>query len=329
MTAHAPGLELPASAVPPALLRGAERFVFAAQDARRLAALRIGLFGLLALRLATNGDYAQVADQPRAFFDPVSLFEPLPGMPPSELTAIVQVAGVLLAVVAAAGLAPRLTFPAAYACALFLNLMLNATGKIIHNDVVLMLCLLALVASPRAASRVWALRLRGRSGPMAVASSRGAAYGWPIRTAMIVIALAYLLVGLQKLRYSGLGWITSDNLRWVLYASSDAQPEPNQLALFVADRAWLAHLVAAITVATEIGFISCLRWARLRWLFVPAAVGLHLGIGLTMRLDYSAQALTVIIVFVNWVVVAEWISGRELWVMPVCRPGPASARRGR
>jgi ABC-type dipeptide/oligopeptide/nickel transport system permease subunit len=40
---------------------------------------------------------------------------------------------------------------------------------------------------------------------------------------------------------------------------------------------------------------------------VPGVVGLHLGIGLTMGLDYSAQALAVIIVFVNWIVVVESI----------------------
>jgi hypothetical protein len=122
---------------------------------------------------------------------------------------------------------------------------------------------------------------------------------------MVVVALAYLFVGLQKLRYSGLDWIATDNLRWVLYGSSDAQADPNELALFVADRAWLAHLLAAGTMAVEIGFILCLPFAKLRWLFVPGAVGLHLGIMLAMGLDYSAQALTVIIVFVNWIAVAE------------------------
>ena len=117
---------------------------------------------------------------------------------------------------------------------------------------------------------------------------------------MIVIALAYLLVGLQKLRYSGIDWATSDNLRWILYASSDTQGAPNHLALFVADRAWLAHLLAAGTLVLEIGFPLCLFFPRLRWLFVPGVVAMHLGIGLAMHLDYSAQALSVIIVFVNW-----------------------------
>ncbi|MDQ5833598.1 MAG: hypothetical protein M3550_11165 [Actinomycetota bacterium] len=302
-------------------LRAVERFVFAPEDARRLAALRIGLFGLLAVRLASS-DAGSVAGQPQALFDPVSVFEVLPEMPSVGLTAAVQAVGVAAALVAAAGLWPRASFPVAFAAALFLNLMLNATGKIIHNEVVLMLCLLPLLATPRAASRAWALELpgRARAGARMRSAQRGQlvgeAYGWPIRTAMVVIALAYMFVGLQKLRFSGLDWVTTENLRWVLYASSDAQAEPNGVALFVADRALLAHLLAAATIAVELGFVLCLPFARLRWLLVPAAVGLHLGIWLGMELDYSAQALAVIIVFVNWVVVAEsmraWADRRRL-----------------
>jgi hypothetical protein len=290
-----------------------ERFVFAPEDARRLAALRIGLFGLLAMRLAVN-DYGRVAGQPRALFDPISVFELLPSMPSTELTSVVQAIGIAAGLLAAAGIWPRASFPAAFASALFLGLMLNAAGKVIHNDVVLMLCLLPLLATPRTASRAWALRLSGGDREARAAQSRltGPAYGWPIRTAMIVVALAYLLVGFQKLRYSGLDWITTDNLRWVLYASSDVQSDPNQLALFVADRAWLAHLLAAATIAIELGFVLCLPFARLRWLFVPGVVGLHLGIGLTMGLDYSAQALAVVIVFVNWIVVVESIRATVL-----------------
>ena len=138
----------------------------------------------------------------------------------------------------------------------------------------------------------------------------GVAYGWPIRTAMIVVGLAYLFVGLQKLRYSGLGWATTDNLRYVLWSSSDSQAEPNAIALFVADRDWLVHLFAASTLVVEVGFILCLPFARLRWLLVPAVVGLHLGIWLAMGLDYVPQALAVVIIFVDWAVLADRLRRR-------------------
>ena len=75
---------------------------------------------------------------------------------------------------------------------------------------------------------------------------------------MVIVGLAYLFVGLQKLRYSGSTGSRADNLRYVLWASSDAQAEPNALALFVADHDWLAHLFAATTIVVEVGFILCL-----------------------------------------------------------------------
>lgn len=291
-----------------------ERWFFVRGDARRLAAVRIGLFSLLAWRLATN-DYAAVAGQPAALFDPVSLLKLLSAMPSHDVALAVQVVGVLAALCAAAGLVPRASFPLALGCSIFLNLMLNATGKIIHNDVVLTLCLLPLVASPRAASRSWKLAL-----PVGLRRRRhdveaplwGEAYGWPLRTAMVVIALSYFLVGMQKLRYSGIEWVASDNLRWVLFASSDAHADPNEIALFVAGHAWLAHLLAAGTIALEVGFPLCLLLPRLRLVFVPGVISLHLGIYLAMGLDYSAQALSVLIVFVDWPLALAWLGSRQL-----------------
>ena len=53
---------------------------------------------------------------------------------------------------------------------------------------------------------------------------------------MVVVAGAYFFSGLAKLLHAGPAWVASGNLRWVLYASSDSQPEPNPFALFVADR---------------------------------------------------------------------------------------------
>ena len=260
-------------------MRTLERFLFAAEDARRLAALRIGLCALLAWRLAI-GDYTFVADQPEPLFQPVSFMKLLPEMPGHDLTVALQIAGVVAALLAAAGLWTRASLPLAFACALVLNGMLNATGKIVHNDVLLLLCLVPLLARPaRRERRLVAAALR-RAASATGRRPRGEAYGWPVRTAMVVVALAYFFVGFQKLRFSGIDWITSDNLRWVLYASSDSQSEPNQLALFIADRAWMAHLLAAGTVFLEFFFPLALFWPRLRWLFVPGVVSLHLGIWL-------------------------------------------------
>lgn len=301
------------------LLRALDGWVFAAEDPRRLAAIRIGLFGLVALRLATNGDYSAVAGQPPELFDPVSLFHLLDSMPSQGLTTVLLVLGTVAALCAACGVVPRASFPAAFALALFLNLMLNSTGKIVHNDVVVVLCLIPLLLVPTAASRAWSVRLGRERREAPGLPGPGPAYGWPVRTAMIVIGLAYLFAGLQKLRFAGPDWFLSDNLRYVLWSSSDTQADPSRLALFVADRDAIAHFFATMTIVVEVGFILCLPFAKLRWFFVPSAVGLHLGIWVAMGLDYLPQAAAVIIVFVNWPCLIDRLRERGA-------PRPASAR---
>ena len=88
----------------------------------------------------------------------------------------------------------------------------------------------------------------------------------------VVAAGAYFFTGLAKLVFSGPAWVLSGNLRWVFYAASDARGMPNLVALFVADRPWLAHLVAMSTLVVELGFPVVLWKPRAAWFFVPGAV---------------------------------------------------------
>jgi hypothetical protein len=214
-------------------------------------------------------------------------------------TAGVIVAGYLgAAVLACVGLLTRFTLPVAWLAALPLVAMTSSLGKVVHNDVLLLLCLVPLL--PSRAGAAWSLDARQRPP-----ARTGTAFGWPVRTAMVVVAGAYFFSGLAKLLHAGPAWVASGNLRWVLYASSDAQPQPNPFALFVADRPLLAHLVAAATLAVELGFPLVLWRPRLAWLFVPAVLAMHAGIGLTMHLDYSAMAATVLVVLVDWPALAD------------------------
>ena len=296
---------------PRTALRRAEGWLFAPGDPRRLAAVRIGLCGLLAIRLA-RGAYAELATQPPALFRPISFLRLLERMPSPETVAVLQALALGAAVLACVGLLTRFTLPLAWLAALPLVAMTSSLGKVVHNDVLLLLCLVPLLPSP--AGTAWSLDARLRPHV-----ARGGAYGWPVRTAMVVVAGAYLFSGLGKLFHAGPAWVTSGNLRWVLYASSDTQPDANPFALFVADRPVLAHLIAAATLVVELGFPLVLWRPRLAWLFVPAVVAMHAGIGLAMHLDYSAMAATVLIVLVDWPAVADRLfpTGREHLPGPV------------
>ena len=290
-------------------MRRADAWVFAAEDARRLAAVRIGLCGLLALRLATT-DYGVAARQPE-LFQPRFYMDVFERMPSLDVATTVQACGLVAALLAAAGLALRATLPLALVCWLILQGMLNSIGRVIVGDAVLTLCLLVLLACGAAASEAWSIRaplrvfrkFRRETGPQPSIPPRGERYGWPIRTAMIVIALAYFFAGLQKWRYSGLPWVTSDNLRYILYGQS----HPDGLALFIADRPLLAHAFAAGSLLLETFFPLLLFVPKLRWLFIPSVIAMHVAIRIALGLDYSTQWLTALIVFVNWPVVVGWV----------------------
>jgi hypothetical protein len=297
-------------------MRRLEAWLFAPGDPRRLAVVRIGLCGLLAARLAT-GRYLELASQPAALFRPISFLRLLDRMPPPGLVLALQALAVAAAVLGAAGLWTRVVLPVAWAAALPLVAMTSSLGKVVHNDVLLLLCLAPLLPAPAGAA--WSLRPGGPKAPRPTGGppggppdppgrtppSPGVAYGWPVRTAMVVVAGAYFFSGLAKLLHTGPAWVTSGNLRWVLYASSDQQPAPNPYALFVADRPVLAHLLAAATLVVELGFPLMLWRPRLAWLFLPAAVAMHAGIWLAMHLNYSAMAATAVLVMVDWPAVAD------------------------
>ena len=249
--------------------------------------------------------YPELATQPPALFRPISFLRLLERMPSPEAVAVLQSFALAAAVLATVGLLTRVTLPLAWLAALPLVAMTSSLGKVVHNDVLLLLCLVPLL--PSRAGAAWSLdaRLRPVARP-------GAAFGWPVRTAMVVVAGSYFFSGLAKLLHAGPAWVASGNLRWVLYASSDSQPEPNRFALFVADRPVLAHLVAAATLAVELGFPLVLWRPWLAWLFVPAVVAMHAGIGLAMHLDYSAMAATVVVVMVDWPALADRLLPRPV-----------------
>jgi hypothetical protein len=278
----------------------AEAWLFVPGDPRRLAALRIGLGAVLALRLAT-GPYLELARQPAALSRPISFLRLLDAMPPPAVVAVVQVVATAAAVLAVAGIAARVTLPLAWAGALPLVAMTSSLGKVVHNDVLLLLSLVPLL--PARTADAWAPRARRRR--VGERAGRSVAYGWPVRGAMLVVAGAYFFTGLAKLLHAGPAWVTSGNLRWVLYASSDAQPVPNHAALFVADRPWLAHLVALATLALELGFPLVLLRPRAALVLVPCVLAMHAGIWVAMGLNYWPMAATVVLVMVDWAALAD------------------------
>jgi len=261
--------------------------MFPAETGRRLAWVRAGLAAVIGLRIAL-GPYPQLGGQPKALFLPVSFMRLLPAMPPTAVIVAVQIIGVTAVLAVVAGRAPRASFAVSWAALLFLAGLRTSVGKILHNDVLLLVASMPFLLAPRVEER----------------DGRSRACGWPFGAATAAIALAYFFSGFAKLRHSGIEWVTGDNLRYVLYASTlGSRARFESMALFVADRPWLAKTLAATLLGTELAFPIAFIWRRSRPAFVVLAVGLHLGTWFLLGLDYWAWIAVDVLVLVDWTAV--------------------------
>jgi hypothetical protein len=208
-------------------------------------------------------------------------------MPSAGVIVLIQVVGVLAAVAAAFAWRERATFLVAWSSLLVLAALRASRGKVHHNDLVLLL-----VAGVLAAAPVGLRLLDARRSP---------AWGWPIRTSLLLVTGAYFLSGFQKLVSSGPAWVLSDNLRNLMYAARlDGHAPTDQVSLFIADRPVVAHLVALATMVVELGAVAALLRPRLRPGYVLAVAVLHLGVYLTHGLDYSMWVGTAAVVLIDW-----------------------------
>jgi len=263
-----------------------DRWLFAPETAGRLRLIRLLLAVVIAYRLAT-GPAGGLGGQPAALFRPVWLVEPLGQMPPVAVLVGIQVIGVVGAVLAAVGWRERGTFLLACSSLVVLAALRASRGKIQHNDLPLVLVSCVIAAAP-----VGLRVLDGR---------RSAAWGWPVRTSILVVTGIYFLTGFQKVVGSGPAWVLSDNMRNVMYAAPLAGKAPTDtVSLFIADRPLVAHLVALVTIVVELGAVVALVRPRLRPAYVVAVAVLHLGVYLTHGLDYSMWVATAAIVLIDW-----------------------------
>jgi hypothetical protein len=281
-----------------------DRWFFQPGSARTLAAVRIGLCALLALRVGLRPSlYLDLSQQEASLFRPLSWAKLFDHMPSRGVLLAALIICVIAAVFATVGFKGRIALPIAWVAGVFLNGFLTSQGKVVHNDVLLLLCMFALIPARHSDAwsvDAWLARRRGEPAP----ADESVHYGWPVRTAMVVVAFTYCITGLHKLQYTGLDWASSDNLRWVLYTASDSQ-NGNSLGLFIADHPLLSHVFAWGTLLVECTFPLVLIWPVSRWFYVPGVVSMHAGIYATMHLNYVAMASTVIIVYVNWAWIAE------------------------
>lgn len=243
-----------------------DQWLFRPGDARRLAGLRVGICSILLVRLC-RGVYVQWAGEPDALYRPISFMHLMPHVPPRPLISAVQLLSILAASSAIVGYRTRLSLIVAWAGSLFLIGMVASFGRDGQNETLMLLAMAPLV--PSSCGDRWSLDALRVRAPRAECETVSVRYGWPVHSAMVVVAFGYWFTAVAKLVWSGPSWIFGSNLRWILYTASDAQRVPNAMGLFIADHPVLSHLVAAATLTIELLFPVVLWRPRAAWISFP------------------------------------------------------------
>lgn len=294
-------------------LTRADRRWFAPGTARAAAMVRVAVAVALGLRLALR-DWAELA-RLDGTFRTKGIVSWIGSMPPEWTLAAVQVIGVGAAIGAiAATRAPhRVSYgrPAlllAWIALLVLAGLRDAVHvKIMHNDVLMLLAFLPIVVSS--------------GDPRLNSDGRTVRWGWPRRTALVVVGLVYFFTAYQKLRISGLDWVTSDNLRWVLVEGKVSGRAPTDaVAAMLISWPLVCKLLAGLTLLTELSAPMVLAFSRTRPWFLLAAVALHGGIWLMMGLDYWGWMLTVAALVLPWERVVEFFGSVGRSSLPSAAP---------
>jgi hypothetical protein len=224
-----------------------------------------------------------------AFWMPLPLFSALHLNPlsPGKLQAL-QLLWRAALLLSAVGLFARASMGFAAIAGLYLLGLPHNFGQTFHFDALLVLTCIILAFS-RAGDACSVDAMLERTTP--VAGGRSGEYTWPLRLIWVSTSLVFLAAGLAKLRYGGLAWVWSDNMRIVLlraaYHVSDADPL-SSAGLWIAAHPWIARGTASLALLIELCFPLALVSRMARVVLVPAAFCMLVGIRVLMGPTFGA-----------------------------------------
>lgn len=252
-----------------------ERWYLAPAPAERLAALRLLAGGFawiyVTARLPHLGRFAHAPTS----FRPVGVVSLLEAPLPGPLTLGLAVATALAGAAFTLGWRFRVSGPLFAALLLWVTTYRNSWGMVFHTEN--MMVLHVMVLGLAAAADAWSLDARRRPAP-----APHARYGWPLRLAAAIAAIAYFLAGVAKLRHSGLAWITSDILRYYIAWDNLRKVELgdaySHLGVALCQIPWLFPPLAAVSVAFELFAPLALFGRRIAAVWALVAWSFHAGV---------------------------------------------------
>jgi hypothetical protein len=274
------------------------RFWFEPGVALTLGVCRVLFFGMLFFWMLPH-DFSPWGGYSRVFWMPIWLFETL-RLPPFSVQTLawMQAAWKVSLLLSAVGLFARPAMLTAFVLGTYLMGLPHNFGQTQHFDTLVVFATGVLAASRAAdACSLDALWLRRRR-----VLEPHWEYTWPIRFVWVAMSLIFCAAGISKLRHSGLEWILSDNMSWLLlrqqYHLSDGEPLTTW-GIWVANHPWIVRSMAATSVAVETAFPLALFSRAARFVLVPSGLAFLIGIRLLMGPTFE-QFMMCYVFWVPW-----------------------------
>lgn len=287
--------------------RPPRRYWFRRAPYFNLACCRIAIVGYqLAFRFLTwnhRSEFPKLVSLPDSVYDPLPILHALvfpwgwnfrPGMETLEWWfGVTLIAGVAALV----GLATNLSLVVLAIGSVLLQAHEYSYGDFHHVEAPVLIALAALALSPtgRALSldnlvrRCWSGRKEDRmqsGGRQGEAGRRGSPFaGWAPRLVGWILSIVYLSAALSKVNPArGLEWLNGYTLQYHLI--TDGLRYGRDLGLWLGQQHEVAVLLSWFAVGFEATFFLVMIFPRLRWLYLPAGVVLHVGIYLAMMAPF-------------------------------------------
>jgi predicted DCC family thiol-disulfide oxidoreductase YuxK len=149
------------------------------------------------------------------------------------------------------------------------------------------------------------LQATGQS-PMAVLSA--------LKWLLLASAAIYFFTGYGKIKIAGWGfdWAAADNIRLSLLHNPIARGiELPPVGAFLLEQPWILSLMGTGTLLLELGFLVVVLVGRTITPFIIGLAGMHLGILLSMRVNYLSDMLFVYAALFAWDSLSKRLQGNQ------------------
>ena len=190
----------------------------------------------------------------------------------------------------------------------YLQAYLYSFGDFHHPEAIMMVALAALALSP--AGKVlsvdaW-LRRRFRRKDVPIYAVQSEFAGWPIKLLQWFFVLMYASAVWSKLSASGLDWANGYTLQF--YLARDGLRWGSPLGLWLSQFHTFILLSQIGVLLFQATFPLAVIFPKLRWIYVPAGLALHIGIFLTLKAPFFTW-IALYVVFIPWAEAARLIRG--------------------